>query len=77
MQKPRVAYVLANLVFYGFGEEVGRRGFALPRLQARRTALNASLVVGAGWALWHLPLFAFAPCFSSMGVGLRSRGQGA
>ncbi len=65
----RFSYVAANLVFYGFGEEVGWRGFALPRLQAHRTALSAALIVGAGWALWHLPLFAFAPGFSSMGVG--------
>jgi uncharacterized protein len=39
------------------GEELGWRGFALPRLQARRSALAASLVVGAVWGTYHLPLF--------------------
>jgi membrane protease YdiL (CAAX protease family) len=39
------------------GEEIGWRGYALTRL-ADRTGLGAaSLIVGAVWALWHLPLF--------------------
>ncbi len=38
-------------------EEVGWRGFALPRLQASHSALASTLVVGALWGLWHLPLF--------------------
>ncbi len=57
-----------NVVFFGFGEEVGWRGFALPRLQARRNALTAALLISAAWATWHLPLFAFAGGLSSMGV---------
>jgi membrane protease YdiL (CAAX protease family) len=39
----------------GAWEEPGWRGFALPSLQAGRSALVASLILGAVWALWHLP----------------------
>jgi membrane protease YdiL (CAAX protease family) len=50
-------------LFVGLGEEPGWRGFALPRLQARHTPLNASLILAPIWALWHLPLLGneFAP----------------
>lgn len=44
--------------FYGntLGEEVGWRGFALPRLQARYNPLGASLIIAFAWFPWHLPL---------------------
>jgi membrane protease YdiL (CAAX protease family) len=62
-------YWLANVVFFGFGEEVGWRGFALPRLQTgRRSALVAALILSLFWAAWHVPLFSFAMGFKSMGL---------
>ena len=50
------AFVLLIPGVGGTWEEPGWRGFALPRLQAGRSALVASLILGAVWALWHLPL---------------------
>ena len=44
-------------IFSGpLGEEIGWRGFALPKLLETRSALAASLILGSVWAVWHLPL---------------------
>ena len=38
-------------------EELGWRGFALPRLQAKYNALTSSLILSVPWLFFHLPLF--------------------
>ena len=44
------------LFINGGPEELGWRGFALPRLQERFSPVRATFVLGTIWALWHLPL---------------------
>ena len=63
---PLAVYWLANLVFYGFGEEIGWRGLAQPTLQRRHSALTAAVLVSLVWAGWHLPLFGITATYRSM-----------
>ncbi|HKC81443.1 MAG TPA: type II CAAX endopeptidase family protein [Gemmatimonadaceae bacterium] len=60
------AILLSTLVFSQAGEELGWRGYALPRLGARIGLGAASLVIGVMWAVWHLPLF-FIPGIETTG----------
>lgn len=50
--------LMAGLFIGPLQEELGWRGFALPRLLDRWSSLRASLVLGVAWACWHLPLYA-------------------
>lgn len=47
--------LVTTVVMGGFNEEPGWRGLALPRLQQHRSPLQATLLLGAVWALWHVP----------------------
>jgi membrane protease YdiL (CAAX protease family) len=49
------AFMVAAIVF-PFGEEVGWRGFALPRLTTGIGPLAASAIIGVVWAFWHVPM---------------------
>ncbi len=52
-----VPMMLVLIVLAGLGEEFGWRGFLVPRLQRRHSALVSSLIIGVFHSLWHVPLF--------------------
>ncbi len=62
-----IAAMVVAAIFGGpLGEEIGWRGYALPRLAARFGLARASLLLGLIWACWHLPVF-FIPGLDQYG----------
>jgi len=50
-------YLLQTLHSGPLSEEGGWRGFALPKLQTKYSAVISSLILGVIWACWHIPLY--------------------
>ncbi len=50
--------ILFNLILGPLGEELGWRGYFQDHLNSRIGWLEASLIIGVIWCVWHLPLSA-------------------
>jgi membrane protease YdiL (CAAX protease family) len=73
--------LVINLAF-ALGEELGWRGFLVPKLAERLSFTRTALVSGIIWSSWHVPLIIFADynggtptlysiaCFAVMVVGI-------
>jgi len=52
-----IPFAIAISTVVQAGEELGWRGYALPRMADRMGLAAASVLLGALWGIWHLPLF--------------------
>lgn len=62
--------ISAVLVFNGYGEEAGWRGFLVPGLLKRRGPFTTSLIVAAIWFTWHVPSFPVIEGYRIFGLGI-------
>jgi len=62
----QITYVnwLLPFITYSIFEEFGWRGFLLPHLQEKYSAMRSTLFVMVIWATWHLPFFLWRFRFS-------------
>jgi len=68
-----IPFAVYMLLFGPLPEELAWRGYALDKLQNRWNALTSSILLGAIWTVWHLPLF-FIPGSYQHGLGLGTQG---
>jgi uncharacterized protein len=67
-----VGYLVVTVIFLliaVLGEEIGWRGVALPALEQRMGTLAATMTLGTGWAVWHVPFWLLQDSYTQFGPG--------
>ena len=54
---PLISQAVMLFLYVGLGEEPGWRGFAIPQLQKRFSAITTTLIIAVMGIGWHLPIF--------------------
>lgn len=52
-----LAWITPIMIFGGGLEEIGWRGYLLPKLLSKYSSFKSSIIIGIIWSLWHLPLW--------------------
>lgn len=65
-----LAMIAFNLILGPLGEELGWRGYFQDSLNPKVGWLTASLIVGAVWFVWHLPLWVIESPHSQISLAL-------
>ncbi|MFX1380718.1 MAG: CPBP family intramembrane glutamic endopeptidase [Promethearchaeota archaeon] len=50
-------WIWVGAISYGIFEEIGWRGYALPKLQEKYSPLTSTIILFIGWGIWHAPMF--------------------
>ncbi len=50
-------WIWVGAISYGIFEEIGWRGYALPKLQEKYSPLTSTIILAVGWGFWHTPMF--------------------
>jgi uncharacterized protein len=67
-----LGYWALSILFYGFGEEIGWRGYLLPKLTEMKVGpKKIGLIMAVLWAFWHTPLFFYLHSnYSEMNIAM-------
>ena len=52
-----IVFIVILFAMGPLGEELGWRGYLLPKLNTNFHIIKANMILGIIWGLWHLPLF--------------------
>jgi membrane protease YdiL (CAAX protease family) len=52
-----LTWIWVGVVSYGVFEEIGWRGYALPKLQEKFNPITSTIILAFGWGFWHIPMF--------------------